>query len=490
MSRKKARSLPLFVVFALAIALFPPGPLDSPSSAHPAHADTPVPMLYGSAPDAPDSQLQSLVESVVGDLDGTWGVAVKKLDTGQYAVYNGDKKHVSASLYKMWVLCELFRQAKEGILDLDGYESVTGSDAWYDASLGDLHLPAGSALTLRRAAYLMITVSDNTAAALLVRVLGPNNINRFMQQNGLADSILDWSGIGDNYTTPVDVLHEMEMIATSQMVDAEASRQMVEIMLDQQIINLLAPGLPEGIPFAHKHGNLGGLLHNAGIVFGPSGPFVIVAMSSDLNSYTTAYDNMPILMKRVYDYFNQRPSSPALYFPLTRQSVGHDFLKFWNEFGGMKAFGYPIAPEQMLNGVLVQQFERARFEWHPENANAAGPHPAVTLGLVGQERATQLGLSWPRTPAPATPVPITNGFYFSDTGQMLHGPFYEYWANHGGERIFGYALSPAVEMVNPTDGKTYVTQWFQRARMEMHPELPPGERVVLGALGTEFATSR
>ncbi|HKP54239.1 MAG TPA: serine hydrolase [Chloroflexia bacterium] len=490
MYKQKVRFLPFLLVAALAIGLMPVGTGTSLVSITRAQTDSAVPMLYGSAPDSPDSQLQALVEDVVGDLGGDWGVAVKKLDTGQYAAYNGDEQHVSASLYKMWVLCELFRQAQAGIIDLDGYEAVTGSDAWYDASLGDLNLPTGTTVSLRRAAYLMITVSDNTAAALLVRVLGPDNINRFMRQNGLNHSLLDWSGIGDNLTTPIDVLHEMELIATSQMVDAEASRQMIEIMLDQQVNNLLAPGLPEGTPFAHKHGNLGSLLHNAGIVWGPSGPFVIVAMSSNLDSYTTAYDNMPVLMERVYNYFNNRPASPALYFPTTRQSVGHDFLKFWNDFGGMAAFGYPIGPEQMRNGVLAQQFERARFEWHPEIKGAGGLQPNVTLGLVGQERITQLGLSWPRSAAPTTPIPATNGRYFGETGQALEGIFYNYWANHGGERIFGYPLSPAIEMVNPSDGKTYLTQWFQRSRMELHPELPPGQRVVLGALGTELATFR
>src|SRR5438552_2157210 len=34
---------------------------------------TRVPMLYGSAPDAPDSELQAIVNDVVGDLGGTWG---------------------------------------------------------------------------------------------------------------------------------------------------------------------------------------------------------------------------------------------------------------------------------------------------------------------------------------------------------------------------------------------------------------------------------
>ncbi|HYP40965.1 MAG TPA: serine hydrolase [Chloroflexia bacterium] len=449
-----------------------------------AQSETPTPMLYGSAPDVPDSQLQAIIEEVVGDLPGTWGIAVKKLDTGQYAAYNGDEQQVSASLYKMWVLSELYRQAKAGDIELDGYASVTGEDAYYDSLLGDLRVAPGNSITLRRAAYMMVTVSDNTTSHLLVRTLGPDNINRFMRQNGFTHSYLDWSGVGDNLTTPLDVLREMEMIATSKMVDAEASQQMVELMLDQQINNLLPPGLPDEARFAHKTGSLESLLHDAGIVYGPSGPFVIVAMSSDLYNYASAWDNMPILARRVYDYFNDRPSSPALYFPQTRQTVGHDFLKFWHDQGGVEKFGYPIGPEHMRGGILTQQFERARFEWHPENANAGGAHPQVTLGLVGQERAAQLGHAWQREPDAG------RGRYFPETGQNISGEIYEYWLNNGGERLFGYPISPAAEMINPTDSKSYTMQWFQRARMEIHPELPEGKRVVLGALVSEMQGNR
>src|SRR6478672_327422 len=87
--------------------------------ATPANASTPFTSLYGSAPDEPDSELQAIVEDVVGNLAGTWGVAVKKLDTGQYASYNGDSQQVSASLYKLWVLCELYRQYREGIVSMN-----------------------------------------------------------------------------------------------------------------------------------------------------------------------------------------------------------------------------------------------------------------------------------------------------------------------------------------------------------------------------------
>ncbi|MDQ3707199.1 MAG: serine hydrolase [Chloroflexota bacterium] len=483
-----ARVLPgrhFIVILCAVLCATLTGPSSSTGSAHAAPAvqvESRVPMLFGSSPDAPDSQLQAIVEETVGELAGNWGVAVKKLDTGQYAVFNGDVQQVSASLYKMWVLNELYRRAKVGLINLDGTSTVTGSDAAYDASLGILRLNVGSTITFRQAAYLMITLSDNTSSELLVRNLGPDNINRFMQQNGLKDSFLNWTGTGDNLTTPIDVLREMELVATSQMVDAESSRQMVETMLDQKIIDLFPPGLPSGGRLAHKTGSLGGLLHDAGIVYGPSGPFVLVAMSSNLSSYATARENMPLLLRRVYDYFNNRPFSPVRFFPETGQSVGHDFLKFYNVYGGVETFGYPIGPEQMVNGRLVQQFERARMEWHPEMAGGSAPVAGVALGLLGQEQARKLNLMWPASTDTGT------GRYFKETGHGVQGGFLEFWLNHGGERIFGLPISPEAPMLNPSDGETYTTQYFQRARFEYHPELPEGHRIVLGALGSEAAT--
>lgn len=482
----RARRLSVLLTMSLLAVLLSPwaSPLPTGRAQAQTQAATSFPVLYGSAPDAPDSQLQAIVEDTVGDLGGTWGVAIKKLDTGQYAAFNGDKQQVSASLFKIWVLAELFRQAKNGDVSLDGYSSVTNEDAAYDALSGDQRLNVGDSLSLRNAAYQMITVSDNTAASLLVRVLGPDNINNFMKQNGLSNSYLDWGGVGDNLTTPIDVLREMELIGTSKMVDAEASKQMITMMLDQQINDLLPTGLPNGTPFAHKTGDLDALLHDAGIVYGPSGPFILVVMSSNLDSYNTANDAFPKLASRIYDYFNSRPSAPAMYFPESRQSVAHEFLKFWQVYGGLKTFGYPLGPEQLSNGVLVQQFERARFEWRPELIKEGGPVPGVVLSPLGQQRAAQLNLSW--SPGPD----LGKGKYYQQTGQAIQGGFYEYWLNNGGERIFGMPISPEVQLQSPTDGKMYTTQYFQRARMEYHPELPPGQQVVLAAIGTEMASSR
>jgi hypothetical protein len=242
--------------------------------------------------------------------------------------------------------------------------------------------------------------------------------------------------------------------------------------------------VPEGGRIAHKTGDLEYLMHDAGIIYGPTGPYVIVVMSSELYQYAHAYLASGELAERTYEYFNSSPSSPARFFPETRFTVGHDFLKLWNEYGGVDTFGFPIGPEQIRGGVLMQQFERARMELHPEMANAEGPNPTVALGLVGLERAKQLELTWWRSPNSG------EGRYFDATGQELSGDFLGYWENHGGERIFGLPISPAADLVSPADGKTYRTQWFERARMEYHSELPEGSRVVLGLLGSELSASR
>jgi hypothetical protein len=131
----------------------------------------------------------------------------------------------------------------------------------------------------------------------------------------------------------------------------------------------------------------------------------------------------------------------------------------------------------MSGGSVTQQFEYARFEWDAEGSGE-GSHPNVSLGRLGEERARQLGLSWPRS------EDIGDGRFFEETGQSVTGDFYAYWLNNGGERVFGLPISPAAEMKSPADNKVYLTQWFQRARMELHSD---GSEVVLAPLGNELA---
>ncbi len=102
-------------------------------------------------------------------------------------------------------------------------------------------------------------------------------------------------------------------------------------------------------------------------------------------------------------------------------------------------------------------------------------------------------LTWP-VPAAARPVSQTRFRPFPETGQTVAGRFLEVWE---GRHDFatslylnGYPLTERHPEVSLTDGKTYQTQWFERARYEAHPENSAPNDVLLGLLGVYAAESR
>jgi hypothetical protein len=173
----------------------------------------------------------------------------------------------------------------------------------------------------------------------------------------------------------------------------------------------------------------------------------------------------------------------VLYFSETGHTLRGKFLDYWQQNGGLAQFGYPLTeeffePDGPNNALIqVQYFERNRFELHPENQ----PPNDVLLGRLGIEFHSQDPPS-ARQPSPAV--------YFPQTGHNLSGEFLAYWHEHGGLAVNGYPISePSMEA--STDGKQYLTQWFERARFELHPENAgtPYE-VLVGQLGRQLSEKR
>jgi biotin carboxyl carrier protein len=74
---------------------------------------------------------------------------------------------------------------------------------------------------------------------------------------------------------------------------------------------------------------------------------------------------------------------------------------------------------------------------------------------------------------------------FAETNQCISGRFRQYWEQNGGLAVFGYPISPATEQLNRDTGKTYLTQWFERNRFELHTENVAPYDVLLGRLGDD-----
>jgi hypothetical protein len=71
---------------------------------------------------------------------------------------------------------------------------------------------------------------------------------------------------------------------------------------------------------------------------------------------------------------------------------------------------------------------------------------------------------------------------FAQTGPCIEGRFLAYWQAHGGLAINGYPLSDE-GLESLEDGRAYTVQYFERARLEYHPENQPPDDVLLGQLG-------
>jgi outer membrane protein assembly factor BamB len=205
---------------------------------------------------------------------------------------------------------------------------------------------------------------------------------------------------------------------------------------------------------------------------------------------TVATSQPPQAINRV-----PKPADPSvLYFEPTGHTLSQPLRGYWEQYGGLPQFGYPLTEaftetitldDGKQQDYLVQYFERARFEYHPEHK---GTPYEVLLGALGRHFHAQ------DPPAealigPAIFPPVL--LYFDETSHNLGGPFLKYWQEHGGLFVNGYPTSEELLEISPTDGKTYKVQYFERARFELHPEhAGTANEVLLGLLGTQLLQER
>ncbi|MEZ4571783.1 MAG: PQQ-dependent sugar dehydrogenase [Thermomicrobiales bacterium] len=182
-------------------------------------------------------------------------------------------------------------------------------------------------------------------------------------------------------------------------------------------------------------------------------------------------------------------------FEETGFEVCGDLLTFWQNNGGLPVFGYPItaADEEVSpetgESHTVQYFERERLESHPENEQ---PYD-VLLGRLGVQMLELNDRDWESFPK----MDSSAEHYFPETGFAIAPEFWDYWSSHGLEYgdpgysfresllLFGYPISQPQMETNP-DGDNVLTQWFERARFEYHPDNEPEFQVLLGRLGAEY----
>jgi hypothetical protein len=154
---------------------------------------------------------------------------------------------------------------------------------------------------------------------------------------------------------------------------------------------------------------------------------------------------------------------------------------YWERNGGLPVFGYPISAqrEELAEGrsIQVQWFERDRLEIQADGTLTAGRLGARYLELAGRPWFfNEDGRA------------LRGCLFVPQTGYNVCGSFRDYWERNGGVERFGYPITNEIE--ERLNGRVYRVQYFERRRLEDHPQLAgtPYE-VQLGLLGNAIATA-
>jgi len=218
---------------------------------------------------------------------GHVALEIKDLATGAMSAINPDANMPAASTIKIPVMVEVFRQIELGKFDLNRMVTLSASDR--DWGSGDLAgARSGSRYPVSKLLMLMITVSDNTATNMLIRLVGRWNINHTMADLGLSntrlgDYIRSDGDIRALRTSPADMVSLLESMARDQLIDSWSSREMIAILSGQRHNSLLPEPLPRGLQIAHKTGTLHDTLNDVGIVYLESTPYIIAVLTTHLS---------------------------------------------------------------------------------------------------------------------------------------------------------------------------------------------------------------
>jgi beta-lactamase class A len=256
----------LVLAFAFALHLTPWGGLLVPASAQ----------------DTDWDGLKARLEARIAQHSGVVGLVVLDPATNQSLSIRGGERFPTASNIKVPVLFQLFHQVEAGRIRLDDplvmldVDRVGGSGIlqFFDAPLR---------ISVKDAAFFMISQSDNTATNLIIDKLGIRAVNERMDSLGYPQTRL-WAKVsrrretaidpdssqafGLGVTTPMESARMFASLYRGEAVSAEASRQMIAMLREQAWgYNEIPRYLPSGVVVAHKTGSVSATRNDCGIVY-------------------------------------------------------------------------------------------------------------------------------------------------------------------------------------------------------------------------------
>ncbi len=260
------------------------------------------------------------LESAIAKSGAEVSIAFQDLESIDSFLINPVEMH-AASLMKVPVMIEIFKQAEQGKFSLEEKIIVTNKfTSIVDGSLysltviedsdDDIYQHIGKEMALRELVHRMITVSSNLATNVLIEFVGVENIMGTLAElkirkmkvlRGVEDIKAYERGL-NNRTNASSMLLILFWIAKGKAVSQEACQEMIEILLQQKYRNKIPAGLPAGVKVANKAGSITRIDHDAAIIF-PEGrkPYILVVLTRGIEKREDAEKLIAKLSRIVYE---------------------------------------------------------------------------------------------------------------------------------------------------------------------------------------------
>lgn len=241
-----------------------------------------------------DTLTQEL-SAIAKTYSGKVGLYLHDLKTNQKVTLNADDRFFMASTYKIPMLIQLYRDHDAGLLSIN--DKITLTPDMTNSGYGILKsFSPGTVLSLKEIALLMITISDNIAAEIILNIVTPKRINDTLQRFGIKSMQVDRSPrklLADleknraafyldkqDSATPRAMGQLLEKLIKCELT-SEKSYQEIKSILNQQILNWRMPRkmLPlKGMRIAHKTGTTHRIVNDVGFIQISGRPEIILCI--------------------------------------------------------------------------------------------------------------------------------------------------------------------------------------------------------------------
>lgn len=256
------------------------------------------------APNLAADSLQVKLAPLIAAHEGKVAVAIKQLKSGESFFHNADVPMPTASLIKLPIMIEAYRQAEAEEVDLQKMIKLRQEDKVPGSGILTQHFSPGMSLPLVDAIHLMIVYSDNTATNLVLDQIGLPATNAAMEKLGLVNtkvhskvfrgdtSILPERSkeFGLGSTTACEMVALLELLNQGKLAGEKGTKEMRRHLLACEDKRLSRHFSPE-IKVLQKTGSVTTVRTVAGIIELPSGNVAVCVLTNENKDRRWAADN-------------------------------------------------------------------------------------------------------------------------------------------------------------------------------------------------------